>query len=192
MFELLASQPGLLQLEVFAETLAHVGLRRALELRLADKEAELEARRDTKRDGGREAGGLKVAAGEASEEAGVAGTGERIIHGASTGEDGRPESRTTTDNGRPGSRASVTIAHYCEAYERWLCKLAKHAELQRWSEHDKLLQFELHLSSPAKRIRSATRGVNKLIWCSWQGFRGPAKACRTKIGSIASSETERG
>ncbi len=39
-----------------------------------------------------------------------------------------------------------------EAYERWLRKLAKHAELQRWTGRNKLLQFELHLTGRAERI----------------------------------------
>ena len=32
------------------------------------------------------------------------------------------------------------------AYKRWLAKLEKHAELLHWSDREKLLQFELHLT----------------------------------------------
>ena len=39
-----------------------------------------------------------------------------------------------------------------EAYEQWLRELAKHAELQRWSEREKLLQFELHLAGKAESV----------------------------------------
>ena len=39
-----------------------------------------------------------------------------------------------------------------DALGRWLTKLAKHAELLRWSERTKLLQFELHLSGRAERV----------------------------------------
>ena len=38
-----------------------------------------------------------------------------------------------------------------DALDRWLAKLEKHAELMCWSEHTKLLQFELHLAGRAKR-----------------------------------------
>ena len=39
-----------------------------------------------------------------------------------------------------------------DALGRWLTKLAKHAELLRWSDHTKLLQFELHLAGRAERV----------------------------------------
>lgn len=39
-----------------------------------------------------------------------------------------------------------------DALSRWLAKLAKHAELLRWSERTKLLQFELHLAGRAERV----------------------------------------
>ena len=39
-----------------------------------------------------------------------------------------------------------------DALGRWLTKLAKHAELLRWSERTKLLQFELHLGRRAERV----------------------------------------
>ena len=35
---------------------------------------------------------------------------------------------------------------------RWLAKLEKHAELQHWTEHEKLVQFELHLAGRAERL----------------------------------------
>ena len=70
--------------------------------------------------------------------------------------------RTVVDSGRVGHgmrlpplpefRADNASDHEGEAYERWLRKLTKHAELQRWSERDKLLQFELHLSGKAESI----------------------------------------
>ena len=36
------------------------------------------------------------------------------------------------------------------AYERWIKKLEKHAELQAWTDREKLLQFELHLTGRAE------------------------------------------
>ena len=39
-----------------------------------------------------------------------------------------------------------------DALGRWLAKLEKHAELLRWSEYTKLLQFELHLTGRAKCV----------------------------------------
>ncbi len=39
-----------------------------------------------------------------------------------------------------------------DALDRWLTKLEKHAKLTNWSQHTKLLQFELHLSSRAERV----------------------------------------
>ena len=47
------------------------------------------------------------------------------------------------------SRTEVELGHESEAYERWLCKLTKHVELQHWSEREKLLHFELHLVGEA-------------------------------------------
>ena len=39
-----------------------------------------------------------------------------------------------------------------DALGRWLAKLEKHAELLWWSEHTKLLQFELHLTGCPERV----------------------------------------
>ena len=33
-----------------------------------------------------------------------------------------------------------------DSLRRWLVKLEKHAELQNWTEREKLVQFELHLA----------------------------------------------
>ena len=52
----------------------------------------------------------------------------------------------------PGFNAECQADHEGEEYERWLRKLNKHAELQRWSQRDKLLQFELLLTGKAERI----------------------------------------
>ncbi len=37
-------------------------------------------------------------------------------------------------------------------YKRWVAKLKKHAELLQWSNREKLLQFELHLTGKAEHI----------------------------------------
>ncbi len=52
----------------------------------------------------------------------------------------------------PDFSADKLAGHESEAYERWLRKLMKHAELQHWSEREKLLQFELYLVGRAERI----------------------------------------
>ena len=39
-----------------------------------------------------------------------------------------------------------------DALDRWLAKLERHAELLRWSERTKLLQFELHLAGCAEWV----------------------------------------
>ena len=52
----------------------------------------------------------------------------------------------------PGFNAERQAGHEGEEYERWLRKLNKHAELRRWSQRDKLLQFELLLTDKAERI----------------------------------------
>ncbi len=39
-----------------------------------------------------------------------------------------------------------------EAFERWLRKIQRHAELERWTEREKLLQLELHLTGRAEQI----------------------------------------
>ena len=59
----------------------------------------------------------------------------------------------TQSHGKLYGGIVCTSDHDGELYEQWLCKLslAKHAELQWWSEHDELLQFELHLSDRAER-----------------------------------------
>ena len=36
--------------------------------------------------------------------------------------------------------------------KRWLAKLVKHAELQCWTEREKLVQFELHLARVAEQV----------------------------------------
>ena len=37
-------------------------------------------------------------------------------------------------------------------YKRWFAKLAKHTDLIHWRPREKLLKFELHLSSKAESI----------------------------------------
>ena len=39
-----------------------------------------------------------------------------------------------------------------DSLRRWLLKLEKHAELQWWTDREKLVQFELHLSVRAERV----------------------------------------
>ncbi len=39
-----------------------------------------------------------------------------------------------------------------ETFEKWVRKLERHAELERWSEREKLVQLELHLSGRAERL----------------------------------------
>lgn len=39
-----------------------------------------------------------------------------------------------------------------DSYTRWIKKLERHAELQKWSEHEKLLQFELLLTEKAEQV----------------------------------------
>ena len=39
-----------------------------------------------------------------------------------------------------------------EAFNRWIKKLEKHAEICRWSVREKLLQFELHLVGRAEAV----------------------------------------
>ena len=38
------------------------------------------------------------------------------------------------------------------AFDRWARKLDKHAELEGWSDRQKLLQFQLHLCRKAERV----------------------------------------
>ena len=38
------------------------------------------------------------------------------------------------------------------AFERWTKKLLRHAELEKWTEREKLLQLELHLSGRAEQL----------------------------------------
>ena len=47
------------------------------------------------------------------------------------------------------------------AYNRWLAKLEKYAELQRWSARDKLLQFELHLAGKAEGVYAVLPSEDK-------------------------------
>ena len=44
---------------------------------------------------------------------------------------------------------------------RWLAKLDKHAELQRWTDREKLVQFELHLAGRAERVYEVLPSTSK-------------------------------
>ena len=61
----------------------------------------------------------------------------------------------------PDFSAENKLGHESEAYERWLRKLTKHAELQNWSEREKLLHFELHLVGKAERVYEVLPGESK-------------------------------
>ena len=61
----------------------------------------------------------------------------------------------------PNFGADKLSDHEGEAYGRWLRKLTKHAELQGWSEREKLLQFELHLVGRAEQIYEVLPGESK-------------------------------
>ena len=41
---------------------------------------------------------------------------------------------------------------YVDLLKRWLAKLEKHAELQCWTEQEKLVQFELHMAGCAECV----------------------------------------
>ncbi len=45
-----------------------------------------------------------------------------------------------------GNRSDV------DAFDRWVRKLSRHAELGRWTDREKLLQMELHLSGCAEQM----------------------------------------
>ena len=61
----------------------------------------------------------------------------------------------------PNFGADKLSDHEGEANGRWLRKLTKHAELQGWSEREKLLQFELHLVGRAEQIYEVLPGESK-------------------------------
>ena len=39
---------------------------------------------------------------------------------------------------------------HVDSLRRWLAKLQKHTELQHWTEHENLVQLQLHLASRAE------------------------------------------
>ncbi len=39
-----------------------------------------------------------------------------------------------------------------DAFDRWVRKLLRHAELEHWTEREKLLQVELHLGGRAEQV----------------------------------------
>ena len=83
--------------------------------------------------------------------------------GGSTGQ-GRAHARTGGGMklpALPNFGADKLSDHEGEAYGRWLRKLTKHAELQGWSEREKLLQFELHLVGRAEQIYEVLPGESK-------------------------------
>lgn len=50
------------------------------------------------------------------------------------------------------------------AYKQWLAKLGKYAELLHWSDRDRLLSFELHLTGKAKSIYEVLPPEDKLTF----------------------------
>ena len=48
-----------------------------------------------------------------------------------------------------------------DSLRRWLAKLDKHAELQRWTDREKLVQFELHLAGRAERVYEVLPSTSK-------------------------------
>ena len=115
---------------------------------------------------GRTTGEAREATGEEGSSSDESGVGARAVVDSSRAETGRGslESVGTTARQDRVARGMVKLPpipefsvdnsshHDGEAYGRWLQKLAKHAELQRWSEREKLLQFELYLAGKAESV----------------------------------------
>ena len=72
------------------------------------------------------------------------------------------------------------------AFTRWLTKLEKHAELLRWTEQQKLLQFELHLTGHAERLckvlSSADKSTFQLVSEALGRWVRPAKRAAQMLG----------
>ena len=62
-----------------------------------------------------------------------------------------------------------------DSFDLWLQKLEKHAELEHWSERQKLLQFELHLVGRAEKIYNVLDKEYKKTYTS------ATKALRTRL-----------
>ena len=103
----------------------------------------------------------------------TAGGTETGVEPTSQGNTVKDSARGSTEEGRAHARtgggmkllalpnfgADKLSDHEGEAYGRWLRKL--HAELQGWSEREKLLQFELHLVGRAEQIYEVLTGESK-------------------------------
>ena len=48
-----------------------------------------------------------------------------------------------------------------DSFDRWIRKLQRHAELERWTEREKLLQLELHLVGRAEQVYEVLPDENK-------------------------------
>ena len=53
-----------------------------------------------------------------------------------------------------------------DSFDLWLQKLEKHAELEQWSDRQKLLQFELHLVGKAEKIYNVLDKESKKTYAS--------------------------
>ena len=49
-----------------------------------------------------------------------------------------------------------------DSLRRWIAKLEKHAELQKWTDREKLVQFELHLAGRAERVYEVLPSTSKV------------------------------
>jgi len=72
---------------------------------------------------------------------------------------GSCDSEVAEDPSRSGRLKLPTLPKFSgddrddvDSLKRWLAKLEKHAELQCWTEREKLVQFELHLAGRAERV----------------------------------------
>jgi len=59
------------------------------------------------------------------------------------------------------------------AFERWTKKLLRHAELEKWTEREKLLQLELHLSGQAEQLYEVLPAEDKAVFSKAVEALGP-------------------
>ena len=70
-----------------------------------------------------------------------------------------------------------------DSLKRWLAKLEKHAELQCWTEREKLVQFELHLAGRAERVYE--------VFMSRRAMSGPERAILDCYGHCVRSSVNK-
>ena len=65
-----------------------------------------------------------------------------------------------------------------DSLRRWLAKLDKHAELQRWTDREKLVQFELHLAGRAERVYEVLPSTSKV------SFKAATEALQKRLNPV--------